>query len=284
MSAFILIALLAFRIAFANEENDDDAVFRVRPFYTHLCPKECNCILVQMQEGGQRGTKTACELLDLNKPPSIIAGDGIVLDLRKNLIDEVSDTSFLYSKLRFLDLSENLISKLNSFQMMGMPELTHIVLNDNPITDIEIGAFEGLKDIKLIALQKTRLKTMPPLSIRLVRQLNTLDLTDTYIHCDCELVKQCRKHASYGHQFRLNCYTPEKLRDRDCLSLSDTDAGCKPGELDAYPVRDKRRKAKGFISKAIRRLVDDDDDLVRFDEDIYDGLRQENEDDREDDN
>ncbi|XP_031844686.1 uncharacterized protein LOC116432244 [Nomia melanderi] len=67
------------------------------------------------------------------------------------------------SNVQALDLSDNVVSSLNNFELanIGLTNLRYLNLSGNTISDIDLGAFHGLADLTVLDLSKNHLYSIP---------------------------------------------------------------------------------------------------------------------------
>ncbi|KAI3380402.1 hypothetical protein SNEBB_002785 [Seison nebaliae] len=106
-----------------------------------------------------------------------------------NFIDNIKSISSdqHYTQFHLIDLSDNDITLVRNkaFNMLSVHE---IILNNNPITTIEEGAFDGINGLEALSLDNTRLKNVELSKLPDLSTLNYLSLKYIRtIDCTCEL-------------------------------------------------------------------------------------------------
>ena len=163
------------------------------------------------------------------------------LILTSNFLTNVSQQSLsgLHS-LRFLDISENRLANIYGRSFAGMTYLSVLYLNNNRLTSLPRDLFRGLPQLEILSVSDNYLVEFPiavlhlntslinlDLSANELRQvpayqlcgfsyLETVNLMDNNLHCDCFLLafQLCPQITVEGQ-----CGTPLKYKDRDVKEI-----------------------------------------------------------------
>ncbi|XP_043923939.1 toll-like receptor 13 [Protopterus annectens] len=82
----------------------------------------------------------------------------IGMNLENNLLLDISELSNSLYKVEFLMLCRNKLSLIQKNTFINLVSLKILNLHDNQISDIEEGAFEGLKNLKILFLGSNKMK------------------------------------------------------------------------------------------------------------------------------
>ncbi|KAM6900063.1 leucine-rich repeat and immunoglobulin-like domain-containing nogo receptor-interacting protein 1 [Xenentodon cancila] len=126
--------------------------------------------------------------------------------------------------LVYLDLSFNPITYIHGNLLEDLLRLQEFHLVGGSLICIEVGAFKGLTQLKLLNVSKNFLTTLEVGSFHSVDTLKTLGLEKNPLTCDCRLIWVVRKHLSVdlsGHP--PTCTTSDQLEGWNFLDFSDDD-------------------------------------------------------------
>ena len=143
-------------------------------------------------------------------------------------------SNFRMPKLRILDLSSNQISVIDREDVLVLSNVTYLNLRNNTL--ISLTGLQHLSKIQVLLLGGNEISIGPKLLLR--NKLNTLDMCNNPIQCDCSveafktwiltnkvgfLVSSCLAFDPNGNQYK--CSSPY---GRVGLSVTDIDLDCEP--------------------------------------------------------
>ncbi|XP_050393690.1 toll-like receptor 4 [Patella vulgata] len=118
-------------------------------FESQLC-KICEC----RSKEGLTGIIVDCSSRSLKEIPPNVPENTTWLILQDNLIENITDYTFNGSKLSFLDISNNRITRLNRFSFFGLDTLITLDLHSNNINmepeNYPIGVFNSLVNLQTL--------------------------------------------------------------------------------------------------------------------------------------
>ncbi|XP_061813265.1 leucine-rich repeat and immunoglobulin-like domain-containing nogo receptor-interacting protein 1 [Nerophis lumbriciformis] len=143
--------------------------------------------------------------------------------------------------LRFLDLSYNPITVIQSNLLGDLLRLQELHLVGGNLLRIEPGAFRGLTYFRMLNVSSNHLTTLEESTLHSVGNLQVLRLDGNPLACDCRLLWVVRRRLRLnfdGHQ--PTCSTPDTVRQREFRDFSEKELPrlftCRPTRiLDRRP-------------------------------------------------
>ncbi|OQR71391.1 protein slit-like [Tropilaelaps mercedesae] len=136
------------------------------------CPIQCSC-----QDG-----VVACNDKGLTELPTSFPEESIEINLQNNLITEIPGRRFTKLRvLRKLDLTGNKISTIDPYAFEGLKDLSILALYRNNIRELPSGVFNGLSSLQMLLLNRNKLWCIHKDTFRDLRNLNVLSLYDNSI-------------------------------------------------------------------------------------------------------
>ncbi|XP_050401595.1 slit homolog 2 protein-like [Patella vulgata] len=124
---------------------------------SQLC-KKCEC----RNKEGLMGIVVDCSRRSLRAIPPDIPDKTTWLILQDNLIENIADYTFNGTKLSFLDISNNRITRLNRFSFYGLKTLIKLDLHSNHINmereNYPIGVFTSLVNLQTLDISSNYIK------------------------------------------------------------------------------------------------------------------------------
>ena len=121
------------------------------------------------------------------------------LELSYNLITRIQPGIFSgYTNLVYLYLYSNRIAQLDCGAFTGMSNLKYLHLSSNPIQNICFTAFKGLESLAGLYLQSTSLTSISSRMFEYLPSLEYIDLYRTPLHCNCSLQWLSRVQHNFG--------------------------------------------------------------------------------------
>ncbi|GFR15104.1 leucine-rich repeats and immunoglobulin-like domains protein 3 [Trichonephila clavata] len=99
------------------------------------------------------------------------------LHLNGNKIKSVTASFTVYQNLRFLDMSQNLLSTLGKNNFLEQKDLRILHLNHNKITSLKANAFNGLSALKVLRLDGNAISEIDDEAFEPLYSLENLDLS-----------------------------------------------------------------------------------------------------------
>ena len=171
----------------------------------------------------------SCELTDmsfLTRTPSLY---GLTyLDLGSNLITRIQPGIFSgYTNLEYLLLYSNRIAQLECGAFTGLNNLEILYLISNPIQNICFTAFKGLESLAGLNLGATSLTSLSSRMFEYLHSLRYIYLSDTPLHCDCNLQWLSRVQHNFGLvSIRAVCASPSEHINKAATNLSTYNYNC----------------------------------------------------------
>ncbi|XP_033743536.1 leucine-rich repeat and immunoglobulin-like domain-containing nogo receptor-interacting protein 1 [Pecten maximus] len=149
-------------------------------YSTQLCPDQCQC-------HGNENTghvKVSCADLNLTTVPKGLPQNTTILDLRGNLISNLSQENFenLSEGLLEIDLGHNRITEVGVNFFQNLKQLTKLSLDSNQISVIQPGAFEDLQSLQSLNLAKNQLEILQAELFYRLPQLRKLNLSENSVN------------------------------------------------------------------------------------------------------
>ena len=94
--------------------------------------------------------------------------------IETNTFDQVSNT------LLILDLSFNLLTKIQPAVFGKLSKLKSLNLGNNKLRELDINLFSGLKNLENLELEKCELNSLDPFIFKHLTKLMQLDLSKTF--------------------------------------------------------------------------------------------------------
>ncbi|XP_064599059.1 carboxypeptidase N subunit 2-like [Liolophura sinensis] len=139
------------------------------------------------------------------------------LSLSHNQIHKVPVNTFKYFNAKYVDLSFNRINWLppRTFHPLA-PEMTHLNLAGNSLSNIPNGVFQGLYRLQHLNLSRCNIMSLPPNDFTSLQQLRVLDISENRLqNLSWEVTAQMRSLALVniqGNPWHCDCYI-QPLRD-----------------------------------------------------------------------
>lgn len=153
------------------------------------------------------------------------------LSLGQNEITIVPEGAFIgLTNLRRLDISGSLkLAKVQAGAFATNKNMESVTMTSNKaLVEVQEGAFSGLPFLKHVILRDNALTTLSEGQFPW-NELNTFDLSDNPINCDCRVVwlrnLLVAKNTSQSSE-TVKCAAPEIFRDKQLKSLSPDVLGC----------------------------------------------------------
>lgn len=154
----------------------------------------------------------------------------VELDLSENYLTIVPSSNFIYfPTLMRLSLNNNPITFIKSNCFQHLTYLTTLELSNCKIDLIENDAFSGLNHIEWLRLDGNKLPNIQGNNI-LPDTLRGIELQNNNWNCDCNLndLHKWLLNFNRPHTIEPVCSSPERLRERKILSLSNIELACLP--------------------------------------------------------
>lgn len=152
------------------------------------------------------------------------------LSLSHNQIHKVPVNTFKYFNAKYVDLSFNRINWLppGTFHPLA-PEMTHLNLAGNSLSNIPNGVFQGLYRLKHLNLSRCNIISLPPDDFTSLQELRVLDISQNRLqnlswdvttrmrslalvnirgnpwHCDCYIQPLRDWLSDYSNQQKISC-------------------------------------------------------------------------------
>lgn len=134
-----------------------------------FCPFRCQC---------NEATLTVwCDGAALDVVPITLNPVLQELHLNGNKIKSIAASFTVYQNLRYLDMSQNLLSSLGSENFSEQKELLVLHLNSNRITELKSKAFHGLSELKVLRLDGNQIEEIADDVFEPLYSLENLDLS-----------------------------------------------------------------------------------------------------------
>lgn len=116
------------------------------------CPNRCMCL---------PENTVVCSKMDLTGIPPNIPEDTEHLDLSDNLIQRIQTQQFSHmKKLKRIVLNRNRVFVIRPFAFEGLPSLKNIEIMENPINRLKSHSFSGLSGMESIDLSYNKIETI----------------------------------------------------------------------------------------------------------------------------
>lgn len=100
------------------------------------------------------------------------------MEVQKNPLDPVEGPFIFSRSLHYLDLSDCLLTKLNTQFFQNITALNRLDLSGNPLTVLEAGVFDNLISLEYLKLKNCNLKRIEPTAFALNEHLKSLELSE----------------------------------------------------------------------------------------------------------
>ncbi|KAK6187917.1 hypothetical protein SNE40_005837 [Patella caerulea] len=147
-------------------------------------PQLCTICECRSKEG-LTGVKVDCSNRSLKEIPPNIPENTTWLNLKDNFIENITDYTFKGTKLSFLDISNNSITRLNRFSFFGLDTLITLNLHNNKINmepeSYPIGVFKSLVNLQTLDISSNdgSIIEYPSESFSALLSLETLKMDGT---------------------------------------------------------------------------------------------------------
>lgn len=182
--------------------------------------------------------------------------NGVGLKVIKLKCNNFEQLPYIPRSVKYLDLSENPLRKLEAKAIPHLDDLEEIYLNDMPrLSSIQEYAFFGLPKLRVLSLEGswkltffsgeafgdydalngsvtslevlnlrgTSLKYIDETLVTALDKINQFDLNGTPLICNCDL----RWIKEIGLETNGRCYQPQELRGQLLTEVSDSDLKCR---------------------------------------------------------
>ena len=216
----------------------------------YSCPKECEC----------ESSVVKCSGKGLTQIPVKLPSDTSELYLDHNNITVLNFSALSHLKfLKRLDLSYNQIAYMGDSELLSegrssngdeivetsaiaasrLP-LESIILNYNRIQCINVNAFVGLDNLRLLLLHGNNISSLPMGLFNPLPRLQLLGLGQNPLYCDCSLKWLSEKvRKSFIESGIAMCKGPERMAGHLLLIADSSDFVCTSGQVPPKSVTEK---------------------------------------------
>ncbi|XP_067132916.1 adhesion G protein-coupled receptor A3 isoform X2 [Centruroides vittatus] len=189
------------------------------------CPSVCKCgpIKSRTPDRIKLGQRITCAMTDVTS-----VGDFLLEEMPRDTI--------------YLDLSRNLISKIQEGAFLNLSNVEKLDLSHNKLASLSARMFESLTSLQRLILEHNAISRLPKGVFNYMISLKTIDLSSNPLICDCQLKWFIEWTRSKGVRITQEtaCQFPLKLRGMSISQLSKKDLHCNwPVQLPLFELSPK---------------------------------------------
>lgn len=137
------------------------------------CPNKCLC--------DDESLRVVCDAASLGVVPITLNPGLKELNLVDNQIKTITSSFGVYTRLIYLDISNNQLVTLGSNGFLAQKELKVLLLHRNMISQLENETFSGLDELETLFLNDNYIEDIPPNVFRPLKKLEKLDLSRNHL-------------------------------------------------------------------------------------------------------